>query len=268
MPTTPRKDEVLETAFRTWDNALEALVDIERRIHDGVPLDQLHTRAATYVDTQAGLFPWAMPAPGGDVLEIGSGVGYVMQAALRRFKPHRLIGLDVAPAMLKQAQARLARDGAADPRMEFLLYDGISVPLADASLDYIYSVAALQHVPKAYVYNLFLEIRRLLKPGGSCALQFLSFSHLKHHVRHVPFREEMAAQIHGNVQHWHFFYSFDELFHVLTEGVDARRIHIVDGEVSIWCSFGATGSQLHDPQLIELTHLRSRSRAAVPLKSR
>jgi SAM-dependent methyltransferase len=85
-------------------------------------------------------------------MEIGSGLGYVLHAAVRRYKPRLAIGLDVAPSMIEKAKARLARDDVVDARMQFLLYDGLTIPLAENGIDYVFSVASLQHVPKVYVY--------------------------------------------------------------------------------------------------------------------
>ncbi|HEV3241021.1 MAG TPA: phytanoyl-CoA dioxygenase family protein [Casimicrobiaceae bacterium] len=245
----------MHAAFQAWDRASEPLETTELRIHDGAPLEGLPKRAQWYIGTLQQLFPWATPTPGATVMEIGSGLGYVMEAALARYQPRRVIGLDVAPSMLEKARARLQRDGVTDPRLEFLLYDGITVPLADNSVDYVYSVAALQHVPKTYVYNLFLEIKRILSPSGFCGIHLLSCNNIGEHSRLVPFAQEIGNQLRGEDTHWHHFYAFDELLRVLADGVEAKQIDIVDGDVSIWASFAKTGPTFHRPDLPTEAHI-------------
>jgi ubiquinone/menaquinone biosynthesis C-methylase UbiE len=82
-------------------------------------------------------------------------------------------------SMLEKAKERMHRDGVGSSAIQFLAYDGIHIPASDDTIDYVYSVACLQHVPKAFVYNLFDEILRILKPSGYAALHFLAFSHLR-----------------------------------------------------------------------------------------
>jgi SAM-dependent methyltransferase len=206
-----------------------------------------------------------MPKPGAVVLEIGGGLGYVMEAAVKRCAPRRVIGLDVAPSMIEKAKARLARDGVADARLEFLLYDGVTIPLPDDSVDYVYSVATLQHVPKVYVYNLFLEIKRVLSPGGFCAIHLLSCNNIRGHSRLVPFAKAIGSQLRGEDTHWHHFYAFDELLCVLADGVEARQIDIVDGEVSIWVSYAKAGAAFRRPELPQQLHLARVRSARLPV---
>jgi SAM-dependent methyltransferase len=223
-------------AFKTWDQTEESLEDVEMRIHDCVPREMLHARADAYLDSLSQHFPHAMPHPGALVLEIGSGVGYIMEAVDRRFQPRSLIGLDVAPAMVAKAQQRLVRDKATIPA-QFVIYDGITIPIESESIDFIYSVACLQHVPKPYVYNLFGEMLRILKTGGFAALHLLSFAAVKL-WNGFDFRREIAQQLLGAEEHWHHFYCAEELSYVLEYGYGAVHVKIVDTQDgSIWTSF-------------------------------
>jgi SAM-dependent methyltransferase len=210
-------------AFKTWNRAEESLASVERRIHDGVPVNKLRERAQDYVRTLSSHFSWAMPQKGALILEIGSGVGYIMEAAAQKFDPSRIIGLDIAPAMIEKA--------------EFLSYDGVTIPLEPGSVDYIYSVACLQHIPKPYVYNLFGEMLRVLKPTGAATLHFMSFAVLQLHKDRFSFRTEIAQQLAGAEGHWHHFYTQEELMYVLTYGYDAQRVKIKEKEGSLWVAF-------------------------------
>jgi ubiquinone/menaquinone biosynthesis C-methylase UbiE len=198
------------------------------------------------------------------VLEVGSGVGYILQAALRRLDPSRIIGLDVAQGMIDLAKARLARDNFVDPRVEFLHYDGINIPLPDGSIDYVYSIAVLQHIPKIYVYNLLMELYRILKPSGYCSLQTFAFSLLlqtpeEHRKR--TFAYEVAGQLSNGKYAWITYYCFEELLYILSEGLGAKDIHIVEKDGSLWFSFCKTGSKtFHHDWLPDLRHIEIRRR--------
>src|SRR5207248_9678583 len=118
------------------------------------------------------VYPYTARPPSPDCLEIGPGTGFIMEALERALTargqaPKSITGLDIAEHMLDKARQRL---GDRLP-YRFLHYDGLAVPLADRSLDLIYSVASLQHVPKPYVYNLFFEIQRLLRGNGFAVFQ-------------------------------------------------------------------------------------------------
>jgi protein-L-isoaspartate O-methyltransferase len=227
-------------AFKAWNQAAASLEDVEMRIHDGVPREMLRPRATAYVDSLAAHFPHAMPRPGGRVVEIGSGVGYIMEAAQRRFQPRSLVGVDVAPAMVAKARRRLARDGASIPP-RFVVYDGVTIPMRSQSVDLIYSVACLQHIPKPYVYNLIGEMLRILKVSGFAAPHLLSFTALRL-WEGFDFRRETLQQLLGTEGHWHHFYSADELSSVLENGYFAAQVKIVETrDGSIWVSFRPGG---------------------------
>ena len=227
----------MHPAFETWDNGAETLESVENRIHDGASRGQLKGRARGYTGTFARLFPWSLPEPGGRVMEIGSGLAYVMQASAERLAPGSVVGLDVAPSMIDKAKRRLARDHAEDSRFEFTAYDGVTIPYPDDSFDFVYSVATIQHIPKPYAYNLFFEIKRILKPRGFAALHTLSYSLLPSHQRLFPMRDEALHQIRNEVGHWHFFYSKQELVYVLSAGVEVGWLSVREEQGSLWTTF-------------------------------
>ena len=141
----------------------------------------------------------------------------------------------------------------------FLIYDGITIPIKSESIDFIYSVACLQHIPKPYVYNLFGEILRILKPSGSAALHFLAFSALKLWER-FDLRREIGQQLLGAEVHWHHFYSAEELSYVLEHGYGAQRVKVVDTQDgSIWAAFthGSDGGAVLVPSSARVDKLRT-----------
>jgi SAM-dependent methyltransferase len=229
-------------AFKTWEQPGESLEAVEMRIHDGVPREMLHARADAYLDSLNMHFPDAMPERGSLIMEVGSGVAYVLEAANTRFQPRDLIGLDVAPNMVANAQQRLARDKVTIPA-RFVIYDGVNIPIRSRSLDFIYSVACLQHIPKPYAYNLFGEMLRILRIGGFAALHFMSFTAMKI-WKEFDFRQEIARQLQGTETHWHHFYSTEELSYVLEFGYGAAHVKVVDTQDgNIWASFAAKNNQ-------------------------
>jgi hypothetical protein len=113
--------------------------------------------------------------------------------------------------MIAKAKSRLGEK----PRFSFVKYNGIDIPLPSKSFDMIYSVAALQHAPKPYVYNLFFEIYCLLKDDGHAVVRLLGFKCFPRQEQLVPWRDEVRSQVHKVEVHWHHFYSAEELQFVL-----------------------------------------------------
>lgn len=232
-PQTP--PETLRAAAAIWDDPRETLAQIEARIHDGVPREKLAERADAYINTLFSLFPYVTIPLNGVALEIGSGVGTIMEALNRALiaratPPASILGLDISHTMIERAKERL---GTRAP-YRFLPYDGIDVPMPEASCDLILSVATLSFIPKPFAYNLLFEVKRVLKPGGFAVLQFLSFRHLPEQETHTPWREEIRRQITGEKAHWHHFYAREELEMVLGTGTGFPYVDIRELGGSYW----------------------------------
>jgi ubiquinone/menaquinone biosynthesis C-methylase UbiE len=225
----------MHAAFKAWNPAEETLESIEARIHDGVARDKLLDRAAGYAVRVRTAPTWLVVHPKDVVVEVGPGVGYVMQTFADQTQVERISGLDVAPAMAAHARARIRRDGLSEERFRFETYDGVTFPFADASVDLFYSVAAVQHIPKPYAYNVMLEMQRCLKPGGTAVIHVQSWDFLPRH--YVPFAEEVRQQVRGETTHWHHFYSRQELEAILTHGlgVSVQRVAAEDG--ALWAAW-------------------------------
>jgi ectoine hydroxylase-related dioxygenase (phytanoyl-CoA dioxygenase family)/SAM-dependent methyltransferase len=234
----------LDVAFQTWEARGESLDSVEKRIHDGVPLAHLHRRANEYLDTLEILFPESKPSPGGHILEIGSGVGYVMEAAVRRYAPQRIVGLDVASGMIEKARERLARDGVNTDIMEFVHYDSVDVPLPSNSFDYIYSVASLQHAPRPFCFRVLSEALRLIKPSGAVCIHLIAYSHFENHMTPDQFAWEIDQQVRGRPGHWHHYYSVQEIDMVLRYGLGVEHPHVVEQAGSLFLSFGKPRRQV------------------------
>jgi len=106
-------------------------------------------------------------------LEIGCGVGRVSDFLGHDF--YRLVAVDVSREMLKIARQRvMAKD------ILWLCNDGISLgPIADHSVDFIFSFAVFQHIPDAASLAYYLEeAGRVLKPGGWFVFQVMNQPHV------------------------------------------------------------------------------------------
>jgi ubiquinone/menaquinone biosynthesis C-methylase UbiE len=101
-------------------------------------------------------------------LEIGHGGGRLMAAAARSFE--RVIGVDVHdhnPLVATELQRRGIQN------FELFCGSGAELPVATASVDFVYSFIVLQHVEKFRVFESYVrEAGRVLRPGGIAVLYF------------------------------------------------------------------------------------------------
>ncbi|MDE2589833.1 MAG: class I SAM-dependent methyltransferase, partial [Patescibacteria group bacterium] len=226
----------------------EDLEEINRRIHDGVPLDKLLDRAKDYCGIMFdNLFPYASPAREAKVMEFGSGVGWIMEAMLIKFPSIKITGLDISKNMIAKAQERWQ-----DDRAKFVSYDGLSVPFPDNYFDVIYSVAAIQHIEKHAAFLLLKQLHRVLAPGGHAVLHFLSMRHLRHSV--TPYDIECLNHVNNNIkEHWHHYYTFDELYTIFCDviGVEDFDIRYVNQSYFVHFSKG-TGNKLRRNEVAKI----------------
>ena len=101
------------------------------------------------------------------ILDLGCGTGVATAELGRRYRKAEVVALDFALPMLQQARkrARWLR------RPRCLCADLEQLPLADRSVDLVYSNAALQW--SNALDATFAELRRVLRPGG--LLMFTTF---------------------------------------------------------------------------------------------
>lgn len=198
----------------------EDLAGLNLRLHEGVPLDKLAERAAGWRDRLFGAYPQAAPADGARVVEFGSGVGWIMEAMLERFPGiGQIIGLDISEPIARAGRERLQH-----PAARFVVYDGRRFPFRDGGVDVIYSCAAIQHVEKHAAFLQFEEMHRVLAPGGHAVLHFMSVDHIAH--AGVDYEAECVNHVEHRPEHWHHYYSFDELYVIFSELIRADDLDI------------------------------------------
>ena len=117
-----------------------------------------------------------MPVEAGDtVVDLGTGSGYALRALRETADIGRGYGLDGAPEM-----ARNAADYTDDDAVGFLVGDFDALPLADNSVDHVFSMEAFYYA-RDPIHTL-TEIRRVLRPGGTfyCAVNYYEENEASH----------------------------------------------------------------------------------------
>lgn len=98
------------------------------------------------------------------ILDVGAGTGTCSYQLAERYKKSDVFILDFATAMLKQARQKRSWRQRCSSRYQYLTGDAASLPLADNSMDMIFSNLALQWCED--LGQVFSEFRRILKPDG------------------------------------------------------------------------------------------------------
>ncbi len=130
-------------------------------------------------------------AQGAWLLEVGAGAG---RNTPRYTGFRRVVLLDYSRTMLRQAQARLGREG----RFLYVAGNAYTLPFMDGFFDAATMIRVLHHM--AEPARVLAEVRRVLRPGGLFILEFASKRHLKAILRYLlgrqtwsPFTREPVA---------------------------------------------------------------------------
>lgn len=114
---------------------------------------------------------WLDIPAGGVALDVGCGPGSVTGSLGRAVGPDGLaLGIDISEPMLQRA----VRSEAA-PQVGFLRADAQQLPLRDATVDAVTSVAVLQLIPEPA--TALAEMARVLRPGGRLAVMVPTVGH-------------------------------------------------------------------------------------------
>jgi malonyl-CoA O-methyltransferase len=101
----------------------------------------------------------------GTVLDLGCGTGNLTGLLLSAsIPPDTLIALDIAPAMLGAARSKLEMGNFPGSTVYCVCADAERLPLAEASLDGVYSNLALQWCDRPE--RVFADLKRIMKPGS------------------------------------------------------------------------------------------------------
>ncbi len=94
------------------------------------------------------------------ILDVGCGTGAITAELMGHYRRARVYGLDLAPAMLAIARERSSWLR----KLRCICADAEALPVADASIDLVFSNLALQWCED--LDQVFREFRRVLRPGG------------------------------------------------------------------------------------------------------
>jgi len=105
--------------------------------------------------------------PEGHVLDLGCGIGRLSAQIAGRFA--EVVGVDVSPAMIQAARALHA----GRPGLRFEANSGNDLDeFPTGSMDLVFSYSVLPHLPADVLESYFLEVGRVLRPGGWFRYQF------------------------------------------------------------------------------------------------
>jgi ubiquinone/menaquinone biosynthesis C-methylase UbiE len=133
---------------------------VESYSHRGNPAfeaELLHRTAS-----QEAAFFLRFLCPGMRVLDLGCGPGSITVGLAEAVAPGEMVGVDVQPSQVAQAQALSASRGVMNVRFE--VADVYRLPFPDGSFDAVFAHAVLMHLREPV--RALVEVRRVLRPGG------------------------------------------------------------------------------------------------------
>ena len=116
--------------------------------------------------------------PGEKILDVGCGTGTLTIAAKARAGGNvEIHGIDAAPEMIEVARRKATEQGADIDFQVGLIED---IPFPDNEFDLVLSSFMLHHLPNELQRGGFIEIHRVLRPGGRFLAVDLEFG--LHHL--------------------------------------------------------------------------------------
>lgn len=131
-----------------------------------------------------------------DLLDFGCGDGNSAEFFNKYFKNSSYKGIDISTESINIAKTKEFIN------TEFQFFDGENIPFNDNSMDVIFTACVFHHINFKLHQNLFLEIYRVLKPGG----RFYIFEHnpwnpvTRHMVNTCPFDKDAVLLSHKYTQ--------------------------------------------------------------------
>lgn len=123
------------------------------------------------------------------IVDVGCGWGRSFALLQERFRPSRMIGVDIDPAMIEAAAAEAAKH---DLRVEFNRSSSAHLPLPDRSADMVFCHQTFHHLvdQKAALH----EFHRVLKPDGLLLFAESTRRYIRSWIIRLLFRHPMDVQ--------------------------------------------------------------------------
>ncbi|HEY3419061.1 MAG TPA: methyltransferase domain-containing protein [Methanomassiliicoccales archaeon] len=178
---------------------LEDMVEDARKIFGSNAKRYRRSPEHAHQQVLSGMVIMANPEPHALVLDVATGTGNTANA----FAPfvRRVIGIDIAPEMVGEADDQIRQNGVQN--LDLCLADVMAMPFPDSTFDMVVSRGASHHFTD--IKGALGEMSRVLRPGGVMAID----------DRIVPEDEEV--------------YRTMNMFHVLQD-----RSHMRDHRPSEW----------------------------------
>lgn len=137
------------------------------------------------------------------ILDIGTGPGHLLPAMREALPSAKLVGVDISPSMIRQAQRNMEKSGGLR-HIELQVASANALPFADGAFDRVVSTGSLHHWKDPV--QALTEVYRVLKEGGYALLYDL--------VRDMPREvcEEVRARFGGFRLALLWLHSFEEPF--------------------------------------------------------
>ena len=151
---------VFHRARRDWDRRAQVVPKETTATFDAADWDQYWASGYRDRDLLLGVAEKAGSLGTELAVEIGCGLGRITRPLADRFR--HVLGVDISPAMLRQARAR-----AASPNIR---YEPVGadqrLPLPDGAADLVIAWTVFRHVSKAVFAQYLDESHRVLRPDG------------------------------------------------------------------------------------------------------
>ena len=105
---------------------------------------------------------------GTSILEVAIGTGLTFQEIIKANPNGQNVGVDLTPAMLEKAKARLRKLGTNN--YQAMVGDAYDLKLADAQFDLLMNNYMFDLLPEKDFVTVLREFKRVLKPGGRLVL--------------------------------------------------------------------------------------------------
>ncbi|MBN8482442.1 MAG: class I SAM-dependent methyltransferase, partial [Xanthomonadales bacterium] len=171
IPPSPQLEQLREVWSRLGsDDPLWAVLSRPDKRGGRWDIDEFFATGQAEIDVQMRFLEAAgWPKRRVRALDFGCGAGRVSRALAAHFE--HVVGLDVSASMVATAR-RLNADRA---NLEFRENASARLEgIADASIDFVYSMMTLQHIPSSLAHGYVEEFLRVLAPGGVAVFQFVA----------------------------------------------------------------------------------------------